>query len=77
VLKQAYTEEHNPSQIAAFGNGNNDAPLLKTVKAAGGLAVAVDNGEGCSVEALQSANRGHCERIRFAGRADVVQGDTP
>jgi len=43
-------------RVRAFGNGNNDALLLKTVKAAGGLAVAVDNGEGCSVEAIQNAN---------------------
>jgi soluble P-type ATPase len=56
VRKQAHAEKNNPAQIAAFGNGNNDALLLKTVKAAGGLAVAVDNGEGCSVEAMQNAN---------------------
>ncbi len=56
VRKQDHAEKHYPSQIAAFGNGNNDALLLKTVKAAGGLAVAVDNGEGCSVEAMQNAN---------------------
>ena len=56
VRKQAHAEKHNPAQIAAFGNGNNDALLLKTVKEAGGLAVAVDNGEGCSVEAMLNAN---------------------
>jgi len=56
VRKQAHAEKNNPAQIAAFGNGNNDVLLLKTVKAAGGLAVAVDNGEGCSVEAMQNAN---------------------
>jgi soluble P-type ATPase len=56
VRKKAYAEVNNPSQIAAFGNGNNDVLLLKTVKQAGGLAVAVDNGEGCSVEAMQNAN---------------------
>jgi soluble P-type ATPase len=56
VRKQAYAEKNNPAQIAAFGNGNNDALLLKTVKETGGLAVAVDNGEGCSVEAMQNAN---------------------
>lgn len=56
VLKQSYAEKHNPGQIAAFGNGNNDKLLLETVKRAGGLAVAVDNGEGCSVEAMQNAH---------------------
>jgi soluble P-type ATPase len=44
VRKQAYAEKNNPAQIAAFGNGNNDVLLLKTVKQAGGLAVAVDVG---------------------------------
>jgi soluble P-type ATPase len=56
ALKQTHAEKNNPAQIAAFGNGNNDVMLLKTVKAAGGLAVAVDNGEGCSVEAMLNAN---------------------
>ena len=56
VLKQIYAQQNNPSQIAAFGNGNNDELLLKTVKEAGGLAVAVDNGEGCSLLAMQNAN---------------------
>jgi soluble P-type ATPase len=48
---QALGAEH----AAAFGNGNNDRLLLRTVRDAGGLAVAVDNGEGCAVETLQSA----------------------
>jgi soluble P-type ATPase len=56
VLKQIHAEQNNPSRIAAFGNGNNDELLLKTVREAGGLAVAVDNGEGCSVLAMQNAN---------------------
>jgi len=55
-VKQTHAENNNPAQIAAFGNGNNDVLLLKTVKDAGGLAVAVDNGEGCSVEAMQNAS---------------------
>jgi len=54
--KRDHAEENNPAQIAAFGNGNNDVLLLKSVKEAGALAVAVDNGEGCSVEAMQNAN---------------------
>jgi soluble P-type ATPase len=56
LRKRDHAEKHNASHIAAFGNGNNDVLLLKTVKDAGGLAVAVDNGEGCSVEAMQNAN---------------------
>jgi soluble P-type ATPase len=42
--------------IASLGNGNNDRLLLKTVKNGGGLAIAVDNGEGCSVETLLNAH---------------------
>jgi hypothetical protein len=30
--------------------------LLKTVRDAGGLAVAVDNGEGCALDAILNAN---------------------
>ena len=56
VLKQIHAQQNDASRIAAFGNGNNDALLLKTVREAGGLAVAVDNGEGCSVLAMQNAN---------------------
>jgi len=51
---QAFFQE--AGNIAAFGNGRNDALMLKAVKDAGGLAIAVDNGEGCAVEALQNAH---------------------
>jgi soluble P-type ATPase len=54
--KEAYVKGNNASQIAAFGNGNNDALMLKAVKRAGGLAIAVDNGEGCSVKTICSAH---------------------
>jgi soluble P-type ATPase len=53
--KRLYVISHDPQTIAAFGNGRNDALMLQTVKEVGGLSVAVDNGEGCAVEALQSA----------------------
>jgi soluble P-type ATPase len=55
-LKGKHAAENIPIQVVAFGNGNNDELLLKTVKKAGGLAVAVDNGEGCSVHAMKNAN---------------------
>ena len=42
--------------VAAFGNGNNDRLLLRVVKQAGGLAIAVDNGEGCATDALLNAH---------------------
>lgn len=54
--KQEYVKELDPLHVAAFGNGNNDRLLLKTVKESDGLAIAVDNGEGCAIDALTSAN---------------------
>lgn len=54
--KQEYVKHCDPRHVAAFGNGNNDRLLLKTVKASGGLAIAVDNGEGCAVDALLNAH---------------------
>ena len=53
--KRAFTLTHNPSHAAAFGNGVNDRLMLHAVRDAGGLAVAVDNGEGCAIDALTSA----------------------
>lgn len=56
ILKRNYVKKLVPSRVAVFGNGNNDALLLRAVRDAGGLAIAVDNGEGCSVQTMQSAN---------------------
>jgi len=54
--KAAYVENIGAKHVAAFGNGNNDRLMLKAVKDAGGLAVAVDNGEGCATDAILSSN---------------------
>jgi soluble P-type ATPase len=54
--KQRFVLKHEPKHVAAFGNGTIDRLLLKTVRDAGGLAVAVDNGEGCALEAILNAN---------------------
>jgi soluble P-type ATPase len=54
--KRAFVEALDRRTIAAFGNGNNDRLLLRSVREGGGLAVAVDNGEGCAVDALRNAN---------------------
>jgi len=54
--KQDYVKEFELKHVAAFGNGNNDRLLLKAVKEGGGLAIAVDNGEGCAVDALINAH---------------------
>jgi len=54
--KRAYVLELDPQRVAAFGNGNNDRLLLGTVRDAGGLAIAVDNGEGCAIDTILAAN---------------------
>jgi soluble P-type ATPase len=54
--KRRYAVELNPRCVASFGNGNNDRLHLKAVKEAGGLAIAVENGEGCALEAILNAN---------------------
>jgi len=54
--KQRFVMKYEPKHVAAFGNGTIDRLLLKTVRDAGGLAVAVDNGEGCALEAILNAN---------------------
>jgi soluble P-type ATPase len=56
VQKKNYAKKLRPARVAALGNGNNDALLLRSVREAGGLAIAVDNGEGCAVRAMQNAN---------------------
>jgi soluble P-type ATPase len=42
--------------IAVFGNGRNDRLWLAAIRDAGGLAIAVDVGEGCAIEAMMSAS---------------------
>ncbi len=54
--KRAYALEHDPTHVAAFGNGRNDRLLLHAVREAGGLAIAVDNGEGCATDAILAAH---------------------
>lgn len=54
--KQRFVLKYEPKHVAAFGNGNIDRLLLKTVRDAGGLAVAVDNGEGCAVDTILNSN---------------------
>ena len=42
--KRLYVSSREPQRIAAFGNGRNDALMLRTIRDAGGLAIAVDKG---------------------------------
>jgi P-type E1-E2 ATPase len=50
--KCAFVESIGAEAVAAVGNGNNDAAMLKAAK----VGVAVTGGEGCSVLAARSAD---------------------
>jgi soluble P-type ATPase len=66
VEKATYVSRFDLAHVAAFGNGNNDRLMLKAVKEGGGLAVAVDNGEGCAIDALLNAH------LFIAGAAHAI-----
>lgn len=55
VQKQRYVEALDTVAVFAMGNGNNDRLMLGSVAKVDGIAVAVDNGEGCAVAALSAA----------------------
>jgi soluble P-type ATPase len=54
--KRDYGRKLGLEHCAVFGNGNNDRLLLQAAKESGGIAVAVDNGEGCAVEAILNSH---------------------
>ena len=54
--KAEYVTQFDLRNVAAFGNGNNDRLMLKAVKEGGGLAIAIDNGEGCAMDAMRNAD---------------------
>jgi soluble P-type ATPase len=56
VEKEEYVARFDLKHVAAFGNGNNDRRMLKAVREGGGLAIAVDNGEGCAIDAVLNAH---------------------
>jgi soluble P-type ATPase len=56
IQKRLYAQELNPRYVACFANGNNDRLHLKVVREARGLAIAVENGEGCALDAILNAN---------------------
>lgn len=56
IEKRAFARRFDLRHVAAFGNGNNDRLMMQAVRAGGGIAIAVDNGEGCAVDTLRRAN---------------------
>jgi len=66
IEKRDFAKRFSLKNVAAFGNGNNDRLLLRLVRKSGGLAIAVDNGEGCALDAVLNAN------ISIFGAADAL-----
>ena len=56
IEKAEFVSQFDLQHVAAFGNGNNDRLMLQAVKEGGGLAIAVDNGEGCALDAMRNAD---------------------
>lgn len=56
LQKRKYGEKLNLRHCVVLGNGNNDRLLLEAARKSGGLAIAVDNGEGCATDALLNAH---------------------
>jgi soluble P-type ATPase len=50
--KRARGQALDLSRAVALGNGNNDCLLLEATRDAGGISIAVDNGEGCATATL-------------------------
>jgi soluble P-type ATPase len=56
IQKRDYGMQAGLAHCAVLGNGNNDRLLLKAAKDEGGIAIAVDNGEGCARDALLNSD---------------------
>ena len=56
IQKRQYVKEFDASHVAALGNGRNDRLLFEAVRTAGGLCIAVDNGEGCAMDVILHAH---------------------
>lgn len=53
--KAEFVKKLGAENVAAFGNGQNDRGMLSAVDDAGGIAIAVDNGEGVARDAMENA----------------------
>ena len=69
IQKRNYVQKLGALRVAAFGNGNNDALMLRAVRDSGGLAIAVDNGEGCAVRTMANA---HLFIVNIANALDLL-----
>jgi soluble P-type ATPase len=56
IEKEHYVSQFDLEHVAALGNGNNDRLMLRAVKNGGGIAISIDNGEGCALDALLNSH---------------------
>jgi soluble P-type ATPase len=54
--KRRYLDSFAPEHVIVLGNGINDRLLLQAIKENLGLAICVDNGEGCAIDALMNSH---------------------
>jgi soluble P-type ATPase len=73
VEKEQYVKGFDAEHVVAFGNGNNDRFMLRAVKNGGGIAVAIDNGEGCALDALLNS---HIHIVGAANALDLLLDPT-
>ena len=76
LQKRQFLDRFDMRSVVALGNGNNDRLLLKAVKEGGGLAIAVDNGEGCAADSIQNANvfiSGACNALDLLLKTDRLK----
>jgi len=73
VEKEQVVKRFNAERVVAFGNGNNDRMMLRAIKNGGGIAVAVDNGEGCALDAVLNS---HIHIVGAANALDLLLDPT-
>jgi soluble P-type ATPase len=52
IQKEEFVKTLGADNVVAFGNGNNDRKMLKIAR----IGIAVSQGEGCAVDAIQAAD---------------------
>jgi P-type E1-E2 ATPase len=52
IQKKSYVKKLGADRVLTIGNGNNDCSMLKAAR----ISIAVIGGEGCTGDAVMSAN---------------------
>jgi soluble P-type ATPase len=73
IEKERFVKRFDAERVVAFGNGLNDRTLLRAVKDGGGIAVAIDNGEGCALETVLNS---HIHIVGAANALDLLLDPT-